>query len=178
MRITVSGPIGSGKSTVARLIAKNTGFEYFSGGDMFRKRARDKGMSIEEFNVYAEKHPEIDREQDRIILEYLRGNDNIVFDSRLSGWLAHNNGVNAFKIFIKADLDRRVSRVIKREGGSPEQMQQLLVTREASERRRYLDFYSINIDSTEIYDLVIETDDLSASDVAELAIKAIREVDS
>lgn len=172
MIITVSGPIGSGKSTVARILAHSAGYEYISGGDMFRKRASDRGMSIEEFNLYAEKHPEIDREQDDIILQTLKTGDDIVFDSRLSGWLAHNNDVNAFKVFILAALEKRVSRVQEREGGSHDAVRKLLIEREASEKKRYLEFYGIDVDSTEIYDLVIDTDDMPAEEVAERAMEA------
>ncbi len=172
MRITVSGPIGSGKSTVARLLAERAGYDYLSGGDMFRKRASDAGMTVEEFNVFAEKHPEIDREQDRVILETLRERDNIVFDSRLSGWLAHRNGLDAFKVFISADLERRVARVINREGGDPGHVRSRILERETSERKRYLEFYDIDVESTEIYDLVIETDDMPPADVVEVAFKA------
>lgn len=172
MKITVSGPIGSGKSTVARILAERTGFEYISGGDMFRKSARDRGMTVEEFNVYAEEHPDIDRQQDTIILEILKERDRVVLDSRLSGWLAYNNHIPAFKIYIAAELEERISRVLKREGGSVETVRSQLISREASERKRYMDFYGIDVESTEIYDLVMQTDTLPAGNVAEMAFRA------
>lgn len=172
MIITVSGPIGSGKSTVARILATRTGYEYISGGDMFRQSARDLGMSIEEFNLYAEKHPEIDRKQDDTILDILKAGDGIVFDSRLSGWLAHKNGVKAFKIFIYATPEKRISRVLEREGGSFENISVLLKERENSEKKRYMEFYGIDVDSTTCYDLVIESDDITAEEVADRAFLA------
>ncbi len=173
MKVTVSGPIGSGKSTVAGLLSGLTGFEYISGGDMFRMRARKAGMTVEEYNVYAEQHPEIDRQQDDIILDMLRERDRIVLDSRLSGWLAHRNGIPAFKIFIDAALDERVSRVIKREGGSNGHVRQALLEREESEKKRYLEFYGIDVTDRSIYDLVLETDEMSAEDAASYAFKTI-----
>jgi CMP/dCMP kinase len=36
MIITIDGPAGSGKSTIARLLAKNLGFDYFDTGAMYR----------------------------------------------------------------------------------------------------------------------------------------------
>lgn len=60
-------------------------------------------MSIEEFNRYAESRPEIDEKQDKMILEFLRDNDNIILESRLAGWLCVRNNLEAFKIFLNAD---------------------------------------------------------------------------
>ena len=63
--ITISGPHGAGKSTIAKALAKHFGFRYLSAGEVFRKMAREYGMNIIEFTEYVSKHPEIDFEIDR-----------------------------------------------------------------------------------------------------------------
>lgn len=166
MRITISGPIGSGKSTVGRILAKHLGYEFFSGGYFFREQARKHGMSVEEFNLYAEDHPDIDRKQDDMIVDFLSSHDNIVVESRLAGWMCHQRDIEAFKVFLTASFDTRLSRISHREGNRSD-LSAMLRTREDSERKRYLDLYSIDYNSTGIYDLVINSDRLTAQKVAE-----------
>lgn len=166
MRFTISGPIGSGKSTVGKILAKSLGYEFFSGGYFFREQARKHGMSVEEFNLFAEGHPEIDRKQDDMIAEFLASHDNIVVESRLAGWLCEVHNIEAFKVFITASFETRLSRISRREGEMRE-LAGLIRVREESEHRRYMELYSIDYGNTEVYDLVINTDALSASRVAE-----------
>ena len=49
--ITIDGPAGSGKSTIARLLAKRLGFTYLDTGALYRAVAyeiKDKGIDIED----------------------------------------------------------------------------------------------------------------------------------
>ncbi len=166
MRITISGPIGSGKSTVGKILARSMGYQFFSGGHFFREQAREHGMTIEEFNLYAESHPEIDRKQDQMVVDFLKSHDNIVVEARLAGWMCHLNNIEAFKVFLTASLATRVSRISRREGNASD-LEALLRVREESEAKRYAEFYSIDYGTTDIYDLVINSDNLSAQKVAE-----------
>lgn len=166
MRITISGPIGSGKSTVGKILSSFLGYKFFSGGEFFRQAARRMGLSLEDFNKYAETHPEIDKEQDEYILDFIRKNDGIVVESRLSGWLCYKNAVDAFKIFIDAPIETRIERVAKRESQPMEEVSRALREREDSELKRYREFYAIDYRITYIYDYTINTEHMSAEDVA------------
>lgn len=166
MRITISGPIGSGKSTVGRKLAKALHYEFFSGGTFFRDLAKKHNMTLEEFNIYAETHPEIDYQQDALIIDFLKDHDNIVVESRLAGWLCHKYGVEAFKVFIDATREERIRRVSGRESTEYEKTAENLIKREDSEIRRYRELYGIDYKITDIYDYVIDTDNISADNVA------------
>ncbi|RLF75681.1 cytidylate kinase, partial [Thermococci archaeon] len=62
--ITVSGLAGSGTTTLCRNLAKYYGFKHVYAGLIFRQMAEEMGMSLPEFQEYAELHPEVDREVD------------------------------------------------------------------------------------------------------------------
>ena len=50
MIITISGTPGSGKSTVAKMIATKLGFKHYSTGDFMRQMAKERGISLEELS--------------------------------------------------------------------------------------------------------------------------------
>lgn len=165
MKITISGPIGSGKSSVGRKLADILKFRFFSGGTFFRQLAQEYGMSLEKFNVYAEKHVEIDKKQDNLILDFIRENDNIVVESRLAGWLCHENSVESFRIFIDAPFSERTKRVSHREKSGRGKTADMVREREESELKRYMDFYGIDYRTPAYYDLIINTENLSVDQV-------------
>ncbi len=165
MRLTISGPIGSGKSSVGKKLASLLGYDFFSGGTFFRQLADKYGMSLEEFNVYAENHIEIDKQQDQLILDFMKQNDNVVVESRLVGWICYGNSIDSFRIFIDAPFETRVKRVSGREKSDQSRIRELVKEREESEIKRYREFYGIDFRDGKYYDLIINTDKLSVQQV-------------
>ncbi|MCL4438230.1 MAG: AAA family ATPase [Candidatus Thermoplasmatota archaeon] len=172
MRITISGPIGSGKSTVGKIIAKKLDLPFFSGGSIFREQAKKHGMTVEEFNTFSETHRDIDIDLDNMQLNYLREHGDIVFESRLAGWLCSSNGIDALKIFLDASENVRFTRVRNRENPSDDDtLRNLMRSRERSEHIRYQELYGLDYNDHSFYDLYINTDDMLADEVAEIAIR-------
>ncbi|MDR7458812.1 MAG: AAA family ATPase, partial [Armatimonadota bacterium] len=66
MIVAIAGPIGVGKSTVARQLAERLGVRVVSAGEVFRDLARQRGLSVLELNRAAEDDPSLDREVDRL----------------------------------------------------------------------------------------------------------------
>ena len=171
--ITISGSPGSGKTTVAQLLEKKLGLPYVYSGDLFRKMAEQYHMSLEEFGKYCEKHQEIDEELDRRQLEIIRGRG-VIVEGRLAGWLAYKHQVPAFKVFIDADLETRVKRIVKREEGDLERRKQEILTRENSEATRYKKYYNIDIADTSIYDLVIDSSKKTPEAIVAFVVKKLK----
>lgn len=84
MKISLAGDLGSGKSTVGRIIGEKCGLEFYSTGTIQRKIALERGMTTYELNRYMEDHPEIDDEIDNGLKELENSDKNLVIDSRLA----------------------------------------------------------------------------------------------
>ena len=78
MIITISGKAGSGKSTVAKMLSERLRLKHYSIGDLMRAMAKEKGMSLLEFNKLAEKDKSIDLELDNKLKELGKSKDNFV----------------------------------------------------------------------------------------------------
>lgn len=170
--ITISGLPGSGTTTIARLLEKKIGLKHVYSGDIFRKMAKKNKMSLEKFGKYCEKHSDVDEQLDRYQLEILQ-KGNVIVEGRIAGWLAHRNHIFSTKILLEADLDTRVSRIVKRENGDIENRKKEIMKRENSEATRYKNYYNIVLNDTSIYDLVIETSDKTPNEIVDIITKEI-----
>jgi cytidylate kinase len=155
MLITVSGPPGSGKSTNAAGIAERLGVEHVSGGDIFREMAAERDMTPVEFNEFAEEDPQFDRKLDRRLRDIATTRDELVLESRLAGWLAADHA--DFRFWFDAPLAVRAERIAEREGKPVDRARAETERREDSERKRYREFYDIDIDDLSIYDAAYNT---------------------
>ena len=81
-KISLAGDLGSGKSTVADILIKRLGAEYYSTGAIVRSIAAERGMTVTELNKYMETHPEIDHEIDAGISALSEDERFLVIDSK------------------------------------------------------------------------------------------------
>ena len=172
--ITISGLPGSGTTTVAKMLAERLNLNYVNVGMIFREMAEKNKMSLEFFEKYCEEHPEIDVELDKKQEEMMR-KGNIIMEGRLSGWIAHLKKIPAFKVWLDCNEKERIRRIMEREGGDFFEKREEVKEREESERRRYMKFYGIDLNDTSIYDVVIDTTNITPEKVVEKILEAMRE---
>ncbi|MEE6210104.1 AAA family ATPase [Salarchaeum sp. III] len=155
MLITISGPPGGGKSTNAAGLADALDYEHVSGGDIFRALADERGLSLAEFNELAESDDQIDRDLDQQLRETARTHDDLVLESRLSGWMAGEYA--DLKFWLDAPLEIRAERIAEREDKPVSDALAETEEREASETARYREYYGIDFEDHSIYDLAVNT---------------------
>ena len=172
MIVTISGKAGSGKSTIARLLAKKLNLEHYSIGDLMREMARERKISLLELSERAEEDKAIDRELDKKQIQ-LGKKDDLVIDSRLAAFFIPQAD---FKIFLDCDDKVRAERIMKdnreiEKSKNIDEAIKKIKKREESERKRYKEYYDVDYCKKELYDFVIDTSDLSVGEVVERIIK-------
>lgn len=172
LTITLSGFHGTGKSTYARIIAKNFNLRHVSAGGLFRQIAREKELSVSELSRLSSKNHDVDQLIDeRTKEEALKRN--VILDGLLAGWMVGD--VADLKIFLTAPDNMRFRRIARREHISYTEARQATLYRERLERRRFKKVYGINIDDTSIYDLIFNTGLLTVKANIEVIEKFIYE---
>ena len=152
--IAVSGPPGSGKTTYARRLAEDLGLRFYSAGMLFRELARRKGLTLMELNELAARDPSIDVEIDRLTRE-LGEKGGVVIEGHLVAWVLRD--IADVKIYVTAPLEVRVSRIASRDNVSVEEAARETIRREMLHRRRFLEYYGVDISDLSIFDLVVDT---------------------
>ncbi|RLF24214.1 MAG: cytidylate kinase [Thermoprotei archaeon] len=170
--IAVSGPPASGKSTIARFLAKEFGLRYVSAGNLFRRLAQELNISLEEFHRLAEKDKKYDLMVDQRTIEEAKKGD-VVLDGHLTGWIARDHA--DLKIYLTAPLEERAKRLAIRDGKSIEESMREILRREESNRKRYLEFYGIDIRDLSAFDVIIDTSKFSVESVKRIVKTIVEE---
>lgn len=170
--VTIGGLPGSGKTTVAKLLSEKLSLAYMNAGDIFRTLANKKGMTLEEFSVYAEQNQNVDKAIDKKILEIAKKGD-AVLEGRLAGIMLQRNGIEGTKVWLDAPLKVRSERIAKRESMSFESGLSEVHERERSEWDRYFTIYRIDLNDLTIYDLIIDSSNLTPDQVAEKVLAKV-----
>lgn len=176
MHISITGRLGSGKSTVARLIAANYGYEIYSTGNIIRTLAAEKGLSALQMNEEMQRNPDIDRELDAATtrISRQRADDKILFDSRM----AWNFAVCSFKVYLYVDVNVAARRVLNdttrgavETYASVEEAAAELSDRMNNEHERYLRLYHVDNFDFNNFDVVIDTAHRSPEEICGIIMR-------
>ena len=168
MIITVSGFNGAGKSSTAKALAKELGWEYYGMGLLMRADAQERGMSMEEHDRFVANNPEMDELLDERVKQ-LGELDNIIVDGR-AAWhfIPHSK-----KVFFDADERVRAKRAASKARGSEEyssveEAVKHLASRVEVLRARLEKLYGVDVYDPKNFDLVIDTTNLSIQETVDL----------
>lgn len=176
--ITISGALGSGKSTIMKMLAKHLGYETYSTGNAQRQIAQKYGVTTLELNHIADKNPDIDKEIDGVFATLTQTGKKYVIDSRL----AFKFIPSSFKVKLNVDVNEAAKRVLNDSSRTsevqcetPEQMANILRERRASEVARFIATYGVNIDDESYFDLVIDTTNKTPDDICNIILTALQQ---
>ena len=172
-KISLTGDLGSGKSTVSNILKERFGAEIISVGKLQREMAAELNMDTCEFNEYQRSHPEYDKILDAKTAAYESVDGNFIFDSRLAWHFVPG----AFSVYLKCEYAEAARRIMdaNREDesfSSLEEAEASIRTRRERERSRYAEFYGVDILDMNNYDAVIDTKDKTPEEVADAIVSA------
>ena len=164
MHITITGKLGSGKSTVAKKLVEQYGFEIFSTGAILRAAAAERGMDVLELNKELSAKLDSDRSMDDLIdnttirVAAERKDDKLIFDSRMAWHFVPDS----FKVFVTVAPRVAAERVMKdpRPGEPAEDVDELcaeLVERSKVEQARFQALYGVDYYDYNNYNLVVDS---------------------
>ncbi len=164
MHITITGKLGSGKSTVAKKLVELYGFEIFSTGAILRAAAAERGMDVLELNKELSAKLDSDRSMDDLIdnttirVASERKDDKLIFDSRMAWHFVPDS----FKVFVTVEPRVAAERVMKdpRPGEPAEDVDELcaeLVERSKVEQSRFMKLYGVDYYDYNNFNLVVDS---------------------
>lgn len=172
MIITIGGVAGSGTTTASRILSQKMEIPYISAGDIFRQMAVEHEMDILEFSKYAEDNVEVDRAIDERQADIAAEHGALIVEGRLSAYFIDAD----IKVCFTAPLDVRAERISHREDKPLQQVKEEITLRGESEARRYQEIHGIDINSLDVYDLIINTASFKPESIANIIQQATEEI--
>ena len=181
--VCVSGMAGTGKSTLAKKLARKYGLKYYSGGDALKALATEEGCnsSIEgwwespeglAFLRKRENNLKFDKAVDDKLLEYAKRGD-VLLDSWTMPWLLKKG----FKIWLLASIEKRAERIAQRDKITVEDALRILKEKEARTKAIYKKLYGFTLgEDYAPFNLVLDTDNLNAEEVFQVLCKVLDNV--
>lgn len=174
MHITITGNLGSGKSTICKMLNEKYQFEVYSTGKVQREIASKMNMTTLELNQLMCSDKKYDTMIDDATTRISRENKDkdLIFDSRLAWHFVEHS----FKVFISVSLEVAAVRVMNDQRGEVENYTSLedakkqLAERAATERVRYKEIYDLNYMDFSNYNLVIDSTYCTQDKIVEIIL--------
>ena len=181
--IVICGPPAVGKTTVAKGLAKEFGLKYLGGGDILKEFAREQGFQTSgddwwdtpdgmKFLSQRGENPEFDKQVDEKLKDlFLKGD--IVITSYTLPWLVEGG----IKIWLAGSVENSATRMKARDDLPADQALEIVKKRYDKNKKLYKKLYNFDFGETlSIFDKIIDTDDLDAQQVLELAKSTVKKL--
>lgn len=168
-QLSISGSLGSGKTTIGRLLSGLLDWDYHSTGSVQRSIAQGMGISTLELNYIAEHNPDIDIQVDKVFRSLAQVQD-IIVDSRMAWHFLPAS----FKVRLTLSAADAAGRILQDNQRDAEKYATSTIAiedikaRTASEIRRFGNTYAVDISDIGNYDFVLDTAVLKPALIARL----------
>lgn len=165
MIISFGGSEGSGKSGIAKRLAKDLGWSYYDIGMLRRSRAAELGLTLEDYNKLGEVDPRTDTEVDEYQEKLGKEKDNFVIVGRTSWhFIPHS-----LKIFLKTRLEVGAERILKdptrrneaKNLKTLEDVKASMKRRLKSDHYRYQTYFQLDVYNPKNFDWLLDTSDIT-----------------
>jgi len=172
MIITITGDLGSGKSSVAKELSDKLNYGFLSTGKLFREIAIQNGLDVLELSSLAKKDTAIDDVIDHKLKAF--DQDDFVIDSRMAWYFIENS----FKIYIQVETLVAAKRIIEanRDSEKYETLEAAvlgILARKEEERERYQTLYGVDITCMENYDYILDSSNLNVDEVVHKILEVL-----
>ncbi|NTW22466.1 AAA family ATPase [Candidatus Falkowbacteria bacterium] len=182
MIISFGGNAGSGKSTIAQMLADKLGWPRYYIGGLRREKARERGLTLAEYNKLGETDPATDFEVDEYQKELAGKEDNFVIEGRTSWYFIPQS----LKIFLTVDEKVGAERILaelkqanSRNEAVVETVEEMIAInrdRKESDERRYRKFYQdIEVYNPKNFNFVVDTTDLTPEQVFSIVYNHVQD---
>lgn len=172
MIISLSGAPGSGKSTIAKMLADKLGWPRYYMGGLRREAAKKRGMTLAEYNKLGETDSSTDREVDDYVKELGKNEDNFIIEGRTCWYFLPQS----LKIYLDVAPEAGAKRIFgdlqsknnRNEASDLKNWQDVLASNQAriaSDNRRYRQYYNIETYNPKNYDFYLDTTKLTPEQV-------------
>lgn len=172
MIISLSGAPGSGKSTIAQMLAKKLNWPRYYMGSIWREMAKKHGVDVVTYSKMNENNPDKDKEVDEYQRKLGQEQDNFIIEGRTSWYFIPNS----LKIYLDVNNEEGAKRIFSslQKGNSRNEANNLTNWQEvmASTRERiecddsrYFKYYNIHVFDPANYDFYLDTSNLTPQQV-------------
>lgn len=172
MIISLSGALGSGKSTIAQMLAEKLSWPRYYIGALRRQAAQKRGLTLAEYNELGEVDPETDREVDGYQKELGEKEDNFIIEGRTSWYFIPQS----LKLYLDVKPEEGAKRIFaslkakndRNEDKNLDSLEAVLESnqrRVESDRKRYEKYYQIDVYDPKNYDFYLDTTNLTPAEV-------------
>jgi predicted cytidylate kinase len=178
MIITIGGNVGAGKTTLANNLANALHYKQLYVGDILRKMATEKNLSIEQFYAELKNDPAIEQVVDKHQATMMREHGNLIVQGRVAWYFAKQSTFPVLNILLTVAPATGAQRSAIKKENVDKTTDEMVVTdagREKMERERYAMLYGVkdHLDTAH-YDFVLDTTSLTEQEVFDKVISAIR----
>lgn len=155
-KITISGKICSGKTTLLKSLEKKLGWKAFMTGQLFRDYVKKNKLSLEGAE---EQNAKLTKEVDYKVRDMLHKKGNLIVDGWMSGLMA-NNLPDVLRILLVCKDEIRYKRFAKREKIDIKEAQVRVEERQSNWFNKIRQIHKINpkeFTNVKNYNLIIDT---------------------